>query len=167
MLVIKKEVYEEMLEHCINSFPYEACGLLAGKDKATEIYKIKNIERSSVSYFMEPLEQLRAMKDIRKKEIDMLAIYHSHPFGNAEPSMKDIELALYDVYYVIIAINQNNSFNSSTDNSNKFISNKPFQDIIFLSKIPLRLSSPVKREITVKCFKIKESVSEEVDFAIL
>lgn len=104
MLLIEKKVYDEMLEHCIKSFPYEACGILAGKEKVTDIYRIKNIESSYVSYFMEPIEQLKAMKDIRTKGINMIAIYHSHPYGNAYPSQKDRELAFYDVYYVIIAI---------------------------------------------------------------
>lgn len=104
MMTIKREIYDEMLEHCMKSFPYEACGILAGKEMITNIYKIKNIELSSVSYFMEPMEQLRAMKDIRAKGINMIAIYHSHPYGNAYPSQKDKELALYDVYYVIVAI---------------------------------------------------------------
>lgn len=104
MLTIVKEIYEEMINHCIDFLPYEACGILAGKGKVTDIYKIRNIEPSSTSYFMDPLEQLRAMKDIRQKNMDMIAIYHSHPWGNAYPSQKDKELATYEVYYVIIAI---------------------------------------------------------------
>ncbi len=104
MLKIRKEIYEEMINHCINSLPYEACGILAGREKVSYIYKIRNIEPSSVSYFMDPLEQLRAMKEIREKNIDMIAIYHSHPWGNAYPSQKDRELATYEVYYLIIAI---------------------------------------------------------------
>lgn len=101
---IRKEIYDEMIEHCAGSLPYEACGILAGKHNlATKIYKIKNTEASSVSYFMEPTEQLKAMKDIRDKGLEMLAIFHSHPFGSAYPSQKDIELAFYDVYYVIVA----------------------------------------------------------------
>jgi len=100
---LKKAIYYDMIEHCRCCLPYEACGILAGKDNfVTEIYKIKNIEDSSVSYFMEAKEQLKAMKDIRKKGLDMIAIFHSHPFGNAYPSQKDRDLAFYDVYYVIV-----------------------------------------------------------------
>jgi len=92
---IKKAIYDDMIDHCRNCLPYEACGILAGKNNfVTEIYKIKNIETSSVSYFMETKEQLKAMKDIRQKGLEMIAIFHSHPFGSAYPSQKDIELAL-------------------------------------------------------------------------
>jgi proteasome lid subunit RPN8/RPN11 len=104
MLTISKEVYEEMIKHCFNSLPYEACGILAGVQKATHIYKIRNIEQSSVSYFMDPFEQLKAMKDMRTKNINIIAIYHSHPYGIAYPSQKDRELAIYEVYYLIIAL---------------------------------------------------------------
>jgi proteasome lid subunit RPN8/RPN11 len=100
---LKKAIYDDMIEHCRNCLPYEACGILAGKNNfVTEIYKIKNIEDSFVSYFMEPKEQLKAMKDIRQRGLDMIAIFHSHPFGNAYPSKKDRDLAFYDVYYVIV-----------------------------------------------------------------
>lgn len=105
MLRIKKEIYDSMIKHCIDSLPYEACGILSGKELVTSIYFIKNIEASSVSYFMEPYEQLKAIKDIKEKGNDMLAIFHSHPYGSAYPSGKDRELSFYDVYYVIVALN--------------------------------------------------------------
>lgn len=105
MLKIKKEIFDEIIQHCRSCLPYEACGILAGKNSfVRKLYKIKNIESSSVSYFMKPEEQLKAMKDIREKELEILAIFHSHTFGSAYPSQKDIELALYDVYYLIVAL---------------------------------------------------------------
>lgn len=104
MLKIKREIYERMLSHCRSCLPYEACGILAGKNQVEEIYEIKNTELSPVSYFMEPTELLRAMKDIRAKDIEMLAIYHSHPTGRALPSQKDIELAFYDLCYIIVGM---------------------------------------------------------------
>lgn len=142
MLRIKKEIYEEMLKHCIDCLPYEACGILAGKDNlVTEIYKIKNIESSSVSYFMEPKEQLKAMKDIRQRELEMVAIFHSHPFGSAYPSQKDLELAFYDVYYIIVSI-------------------EPIEEI---SPVFADRQEQIFKEtkINLKCFKIKENYVNE------
>lgn len=105
VLKIKKEIYEAMIEHCKACFPFEACGILAGEnDFVTDIYKITNIEPTSVSFFMDPVEQLRAMKDIRQRNLQMLAIYHSHPYADAYPSQIDKELAFYDVFYVIVSI---------------------------------------------------------------
>lgn len=108
MLRIKREIFDEMIKYCEECLPYEACGILAGKDNfVTKIYKIKNIENSPVSYFMEPRQQLLAMKEMREYGMDMLAIFHSHPYGSATPSCKDLELAFYDVYYIIVAFEPN------------------------------------------------------------
>uniref|UniRef100_A0A7C4EMA7 M67 family peptidase n=1 Tax=Thermodesulfovibrio aggregans TaxID=86166 RepID=A0A7C4EMA7_9BACT len=108
MLKIKKEIYDEMIEYCKSCFPQEACGILAGNNNiVTKIYKIKNIENSSVSYLMEPSEQFKAMKDMRTLGLQMLAIFHSHPWGGVYPSGKDRQLAFCDVYYLIVAIEPN------------------------------------------------------------
>lgn len=102
MLRIRREIYQRMIDHCVESLPYEACGILAGKDIVTAIYKIRNTEDSPVSYFMEPKELLRTLKDIKSNNIEMLALYHSHPTAMAYPSQRDLELALYEVYYLIV-----------------------------------------------------------------
>jgi len=64
-----------------------------------------NSEPSPVSYFMEPKEQFRVMKELRLEGLTMLAIFHSHPQSPAYPSVKDVDLAFYeDTVYVIISL---------------------------------------------------------------
>lgn len=105
MLKIKKDIYDEMINYCKEGLPYEVCGILAGKDNCvTEIFKIKNVENSSFSYFMDPKQQLKAMKQMKERFLQFLAVFHSHPFGSPFPSDKDKQLAFYDVYYLIIAL---------------------------------------------------------------
>jgi proteasome lid subunit RPN8/RPN11 len=105
-LLIPKELLDEMVAHCKEAYPLEACGILAGKNRAVrKIYKITNIERSSISYFMESREQFRAMKEMRDLALEMLAIYHSHPYSDAYPSTRDVSHAFYqDSLYVIISL---------------------------------------------------------------
>lgn len=105
-LQIPKNLYDEMLLHCRESYPNEACGILAGKEnKASKIYKMSNIEKSPVSYFMDSKEQFKAMKDIREHNLKMLAIFHSHPSSPAYPSNKDLTLAFYeDSIYIIVSL---------------------------------------------------------------
>ena len=95
-----------MISHCKSVYPNEACGLLAGRRNIAEkIYKMTNIEHSSVSYLMDPGEQFRALKEMRKHGDQMVAIYHSHPHSPAYPSPKDISLAFYpDPVYLIIGL---------------------------------------------------------------
>ena len=105
-LHILKNLYDEMLSHCRESCPNEACGILAGKEnKASKIYKMANIEKSPVSYFMDSKEQFKVMKDIRENNLEMVAIFHSHPSSPAYPSNKDLNLAFYeDSIYIIVSL---------------------------------------------------------------
>ncbi len=105
-IIIPNRIFDEMLSHCRAGFPNEACGILAGRgNEVSGIYKMSNKENSPVSYFMEPAEQFKAMKDMREKNLKMLGIFHSHPSTQAYPSPKDVDLAFYEeTVYVIVSL---------------------------------------------------------------
>ncbi len=106
MLKIPAVIYDKMINHCKSELPDEACGILAGKDDTiSEIYCMENIAKSPESFLMNPKEQLQVAKDLRKKNLKILAIFHSHPSTPAKPSEKDISMAFYeDLLYVIISL---------------------------------------------------------------
>lgn len=106
MLTIPKHFIDDIISHAKAEAPLECCGILAGKDgSVTHIYKMKNTENDPDKYFMEAKEQFAVIKDMRLKEIDMLAIYHSHPHSPARPSGVDINLAYYpEAVYIIISL---------------------------------------------------------------
>ena len=103
---IPKDIFDELISHCKDASPNEACGILAGiENKASRIYKMTNIEKSPVSYLMDSKEQFKVMKDIRENNLKMLAIFHSHPSSQAYPSAKDLNLAFYeDSIYIIVSL---------------------------------------------------------------
>jgi proteasome lid subunit RPN8/RPN11 len=105
-LVIPRHLASEIILHCKEVYPNEACGILAGKGRVVQkVYKMTNIENSSVSYMMEPGEQFTVMKEMREQGLEMSAIYHSHPQSGVYPSPKDINLAFYpDSLYVIVSL---------------------------------------------------------------
>jgi proteasome lid subunit RPN8/RPN11 len=105
-LVIPRHLVSEIILHCKEVCPNEACGILAGKGRVVQkVYKMTNIENSSVSYMMEPGEQFTVMKEMREQGLEMSAIYHSHPQSGVYPSPKDINLAFYpDSLYVIVSL---------------------------------------------------------------
>lgn len=111
-LIISGNLLDEMISHCKEVYPLEACGILAGKDRVVQrVYRMTNIERSSISYLMESREQFRVMKEMRDLSLEMVAIYHSHPHADAYPSPKDISLAFYqDSLYVIVSLMHGTSF---------------------------------------------------------
>lgn len=106
MIILKNEHLEEMIKHVKDELPNEGCGILAGKDgKVEKVYKMANTDKSSKTFFMDPKEQLEAMKDMRSLGLDMVGIYHSHVASPAYPSPTDVKLAFYsNVLYVIISL---------------------------------------------------------------
>lgn len=106
-ICLKKNQLAEIITHCRECFPNEACGLLVGKDGQVEkIYRTKNISPTpSTRYLIDPQEQFKIFKEIEKGNQEMLAIYHSHTHTHAYPSATDCELATYpDVSYLIISL---------------------------------------------------------------
>ncbi|MCM8798606.1 MAG: M67 family metallopeptidase [Candidatus Omnitrophica bacterium] len=106
MIYIKKDLIAQMIEHSKKEFPNEACGILAGKEgKVEKIYPMTNTDRSAQTFFMDPREQLKVMKEIRSLGLEMIGIYHSHPVSLAYPSTRDVELAYYShVSYIIVSL---------------------------------------------------------------
>lgn len=106
MLILRRELFEEILRHGLKELPNEACGILAGKDEeVAKIYEMINIDKSPESFFMDSKEQLKVMKDIRNSGLEMIGIYHSHVASEAYPSNEDVKLAFYpEVSCAIITI---------------------------------------------------------------
>lgn len=105
-LEIPKHIFSQMLAQARAEAPIEACGLLAGSSHHVEqLYKMTNTDQSADHFTMAPEEQFAAMKDMRAKGLEMLAIYHSHPASPARPSAEDIRLALTNgVLYVVLSL---------------------------------------------------------------
>ena len=105
MLTIPNALYEELIAHCRSRYPKEACGILAGRDQAEQAYPMTNVEDSPIGYSMDPKEQLLVEKQMRRRNEQMLGIYHSHTATDAYPSSVDIRLAISpDLSYVLVSL---------------------------------------------------------------
>src|SRR3989338_9526610 len=111
MLRLKREFFEEMVKHCREEFPNEACGILAGRDGCVEkVYTMANAQKTPDNFFMDPKEQLKVTKDMRNLGLEMLGIYHSHVVSRAYPSSRDVEMAFYsEASYVILSLKDKNN----------------------------------------------------------
>ena len=105
---LPKKIYDAMIAHAKAGFPNEACGILAGdlrEGKNDVFYPMKNLDDSSISYFMDPKEQLQVFKKIREAGFEMTGIFHSHVASASSPSQKDVRLAFYpEVSYLIVSL---------------------------------------------------------------
>ena len=105
-LNIPVEIFDQMLAQARAEVPVEACGILAGTDGTVQrLYKMTNVDQSNTHCMMDPSEQFEVARDIRAKDLKMLAIYHSHPATPARLSDEDIRLALTpNVIYLIVSL---------------------------------------------------------------
>lgn len=94
-----------MIHHLREALPYEGCGLLAGRQGQVErVYTITNRLQSPTAFEMDPTEQVQAMLGLEADNLEMLAIYHSHPCAPASPSYADVSQAYYPgVAHVIVS----------------------------------------------------------------
>jgi len=88
--------------------PNECCGLLLGHGRRVErVVRGTNIDRSPVTYNMDPQVLYGAHKVMEAEGLDLTAIYHSHPRTRAYPSSTDIAKATYpDSVYLIVSLQE-------------------------------------------------------------
>jgi proteasome lid subunit RPN8/RPN11 len=103
---IQPEIYRQIVYEAFANAPLECCGYLAGVGKTIQrAYPMKNMDQSRVHYSFDPEEQFAAVKKIRKDNLKVLAVYHSHPDTQARPSEEDIRLAFDpDISHLIISL---------------------------------------------------------------
>jgi [CysO sulfur-carrier protein]-S-L-cysteine hydrolase len=94
-LLLAPGILEEAIRHSKSAHPREACGLLVGRGSAERLIPIKNIAADANQFEMDPAQLISVFRDLRESGEDLLAIFHSHPHGPAEPSKTDIERAYY------------------------------------------------------------------------
>ncbi|MDR3318602.1 MAG: M67 family metallopeptidase [Clostridiales bacterium] len=90
------------------SYPDECCGFLLGSERAVkELVPVINAREDGERYHrfrIEPDEFMRTELAARKKKLDIVGFYHSHPDHPAAPSEYDREHALPCYSYIIVAV---------------------------------------------------------------
>jgi [CysO sulfur-carrier protein]-S-L-cysteine hydrolase len=106
MLQMPRSIYERIIGQAREGVPFEVCGILGGKGNiVSAIYPMTNTDTSRDHFMMDPREQFSVVKALRSKELEMLAVYHSHPATPARISDEDLRLALTpDISYVIVSL---------------------------------------------------------------
>lgn len=96
---------DEMIAHCLEGRPNEACGLLAAKDgDVVKVIRMSNAAQSPVRYALEPIEQFQAYRTLEEEGLELGGVFHSHTRTEAYPSPTDVRLASEDVPYLIVSL---------------------------------------------------------------
>ena len=116
-----------MRSHAYRDYPSECCGILLGKaddgnKDVREVVALKNLRHDPAKaqellplaspgletdrnrFLIDPLEQLQVEKDARRRGLDVMGYYHSHPDHPARPSNYDREHAWPWYSYIILSV---------------------------------------------------------------
>jgi proteasome lid subunit RPN8/RPN11 len=107
-----------MVKQALGELPNECCGLLGGifstdpsnPDRqvacVVQRYPLVNERVSPIEYLSEPKSMFEAVRDMRRRGLEIVAVYHSHPTAPPVPSRRDLERNYYGtaVIHFIISL---------------------------------------------------------------
>ncbi len=89
---------------------FERCGVLIGRRDGDcivveEIVETKNSSNKPTEFEIDPNDLYKVWLDAERKGLEIVAVFHTHPFGLAVPSGRDIEgLKQTKMVWVIVGI---------------------------------------------------------------
>jgi proteasome lid subunit RPN8/RPN11 len=104
-VTIPNAIADEMVAHCLEGRPNEACGVLASKGgDVVKVFRMSNASASPLRYSLDPKEQLAVYRKLDEQGWELAGVFHSHTRTEAYPSPTDVRLASEDVPYVIVSL---------------------------------------------------------------
>lgn len=95
-----------LLAHAERELPHEACGLLAGDASLATVgafHPARNEHASRYRFSVDPRDLVRITYAIEAAGQELVAIFHSHPAGEAKPSATDLREAGYPMALHVLA----------------------------------------------------------------
>jgi len=91
MIQVSESAFEEMLAACRAAYPSEACGLLLGRPEwILETAPCRNVAANpDLAFQIDPVFHVRLQREARARGLAILGSFHSHPEGEAAPSLAD------------------------------------------------------------------------------
>ena len=101
---LRVAVVERVITHARRTAPEECCGLLIGGDaEIVEAVAARNIaDRRAIRFLIEPQDHLDALRNARRRGLEVVGFYHSHPRSAATPSETDLAEANYPHHLLLI-----------------------------------------------------------------
>lgn len=107
VLVIRRDLVDEIVAHALRDHPDECCGVIAGpegSDRPERFIPMVNAARSPTFYEFESGDLLRLYREMSGKDETPVVIYHSHTATEAYPSRTDISYASEpEAHYVLVS----------------------------------------------------------------
>ena len=100
------DLRQQIIDHCLSELPNEGCGLFAmNGDDVVRIYPTANQDASPTGFTVPPAEHFAALRDAESQGWRLGGVFHSHPDGNARPSMADVVAAMEPEWlYLVVGL---------------------------------------------------------------
>lgn len=133
---LRREDFEALRAHGEETYPHECCGILLGKTEGgvNRVHKTMRAgntrtDRAHDRYHIAPEELIRAQREARKIDLDIVGFYHSHPDCPAQWSKTDFDEAHWvGCSYIITRVDEGkatvtNSFllTGTSEDDKKFV----------------------------------------------
>ena len=91
---MRDHLYDEIVNYAKEHLPEEACGLLAGTEDESgreikKVYFLENKDHAEDHFTLDPMDQMKAVKDIRANGYKLFGNWHSHPSPISQSSQTD------------------------------------------------------------------------------
>jgi proteasome lid subunit RPN8/RPN11 len=111
MIEIDEEPWREMVAHARSTYPNECCGAMLGtvNDGQKRVVVAMPLENASsgsqrARYELRPEDLLNADREARRRKMDLVGIYHSHPDCGAYFSETDLKNSCPWYSFVVLSI---------------------------------------------------------------
>jgi proteasome lid subunit RPN8/RPN11 len=120
---LRRQDLERIHRHGVEAYPNECCGFLLGREQdgrrvvievsplqnawqnlESNPYEVRPEDSTRNRSLVDPKDYLRIDREARKKGMDIISFYHSHPDHPARPSEFDLKHAVPFLVYVILAV---------------------------------------------------------------
>jgi len=113
MIRIEQDPWAHMVEHARAVYPNECCGAMLGTTSngtklVTSAMRLENAHQGSQAarYELRAEDLLKADAEARKRKLDVIGIYHSHPDCDAYFSETDLKNSCPWYSFVVLSIKQ-------------------------------------------------------------
>jgi len=109
-IILTNSIFNTLKDISDRAYPYEACAFLVGKINGDTVIvryadEVKNLDRSSVSFSVSSEDLLKVYENASSMNLDIVGIFHSHPYSKAYPSSKDLKyMSINQVPWVILSM---------------------------------------------------------------
>jgi proteasome lid subunit RPN8/RPN11 len=111
MIEIEDQPWREMVEHARKVYPNECCGAMlgtldSGNKRVAVAMPLENASAGSQRqrYELRPEDLLQADREARRRNMDLVGIYHSHPDCGAYFSETDLKNSCPWYSFVVLSI---------------------------------------------------------------